>query len=850
MNGEVLGHYRMQEKIGSGGMGEVYRATDDRLGRQVAIKILQPGLANDPDRLRRFELEARAAAALNHPNILAVYDMGLHNGAPYIVSELLQGKTLRMRLHEGSIPLHRAAEYAQQLAQGLVAAHDKGIVHRDLKPENIFITQDERVKILDFGIAKLMQPDVDDRSVTTMTTQTRTGSVLGTVAYMSPEQLRGKTVDLRSDIFSFGAIFLEMLTGKRAFSGETSADTMTAVLKDEPKGLAEDSSDLHPAFAGIVRHCLEKDPTNRFQTARDLAFALKEAELYSGSKAVQFQRAKSHVRKWGPWLVGAILFAAAGILIGSTLRPAAQPRYQRLTFGRGTVYSARFTPDGRSILYGAGWNGHPLEIFSTAPNSVLANPIGLSGHLLALSQSNELALVLGGVHGSRLEFEDGTLAQAPMAGSAPRELLQGVTWADWSSSGDLAVVRRISGHDRLEYPVGKVLYETVGTISNARFSPDGRLIAYLDHPLRYDEAGSVCVSDLNGNHNVLSQGWSSVTGLAWHPRGSEIWFTATERGGTERALRAVTLSGKTRLVLSIPGSLTLQDISSDGRVLAVSESERVAMEWLARDHGSIRDQDLSWFDWSVARDISPDGQSVLFQESGDATGTTDAVALRKVDGSPPIQLGDGIANNFSPDGNWVLSTFANPPKIALLPVGAGQPRFIPLPTLETLQAGANFMPDGQHVLVNGNETGHRVRTYLVNLAAGSVRPVTPEGLSGVMPSPDGKYLAGVDAERRLTLIPVDGSALRVITKLGPGVDTMRWTSDGRGIYVYRYGEVPLQVQRLDFATGELRPAQELVPEDRAGVVTIGPVVNNRDGSEFAYSYYQVLSVLYVISGLT
>lgn len=849
MKGEVLGHYRMEEKIGSGGMGEVYRAVDDRLGRQVAIKVLQPGLADDQDRLRRFELEARAAAALNHPNILAVYDMGVHDGAPYIVSELLQGKTLRARLLEGQIPLHRVADYARQLAQGLVAAHDKGIVHRDLKPENIFITNDERVKILDFGIAKLLQPEVDDRSVTTMTTQTRTGSVLGTVAYMSPEQLRGKAVDVRTDIFSFGAIMLEMLTGKRAFSGETHADTMTAVLKDEPKGLAEDSAGLHPAYAGIVRHCLEKDAANRFQSARDLSFALKEAELYSGARGIRFDHTSFQARKLVPWVFGAALVAVC-VLIGAVLRPVAQPQYLRLTFGRGTVYSARFTPDGRSVLYGAAWNGRPVEIFSTAANSVLANPIGLTAHLLGLSRTNELAIVLGGVHGSRLEFEQGTLAQAPIANAAPRELLQDVTWADWSPAGDLAVVRRVTGHDRLEYPVGKVLYETVGTITNPRFSPDGQRIAYLDHPLRYDEAGSVCVTDLNGDHKTLSEGWTSVTGLAWHPGTSEIWFTATQRGATERALRAVTLSGKARKILSIPGSFTVQDIAADGRVLVAAESERVAMEWLAQNHGNQKDQDLSWFDWSVATDISPDGGSVLFQESGEATGTTDAVALRKVDGSPPIHLGDGVASNFSPDGKWVLSTFANPPKITLLPVGTGEPRVIPLSSLATVQAGANFLPDGQHVLVNGNEIGHGIRTYSVDLATGIIRPVTPEGLSAVMPSPDGKYVAGVDAERRLTLIPVAGGPTRIIATLGPGVVTMRWTADGKGIYVYRYGEVPLHVQRLDFASGALSSVQELVPEDRAGVVSIGPVVANRDGTEFAYSYYQVLSALYIISGLS
>ena len=235
MIGQVLGHYRIVEQIGAGGMGEVYRASDDRLGREVALKLLKPALANDPDRLRRFEQEARSAAALSHPNIVAVFDIGMHAGSPYIVSELLQGQTLRQKLLEGPLPVRQANDYAIQIAQGLVAAHEKHIVHRDLKPENLFITTDNRLKIVDFGIAKLTGREMaGEQSVESMTTQTKVGTVLGTAGYMSPEQLRGRLVDHRSDIFSFGSILYEMLTGKRAFSGETEVDTMMAVLKEEP----------------------------------------------------------------------------------------------------------------------------------------------------------------------------------------------------------------------------------------------------------------------------------------------------------------------------------------------------------------------------------------------------------------------------------------------------------------------------------------------------------------------------------------------------------------------------------------------------------------------------------------
>lgn len=851
MTGEFLGHYRVLEKIGSGGMGEVYRASDDRLGREVAIKILQSSYSGEQDRLRRFEQEARAAAALNHPNILAIYDMGVQNGAPYIVSELLRGKTLRDGLREGPISPRLATDYAGQIAQGLMAAHEKGIVHRDLKPENLFITQDGRVKILDFGIAKLTAPDADgDRSATTMTTQTRSGSVLGTAAYMSPEQLRGKPVDARSDIFSFGAILYEMLIGKRAFSGETHVDTMTAVLREEPQELTSDHSALPPAFDGIVRHCLEKEPEHRFQSARDLAFALGEMAGDSTKTVSDFRRLKPQARRWMPWLAAAVLVAGVGVLVGAALKPATTPEYRRLTFERGTVYAARFSSDGHSVIYSAAWNGRPMEIYSTVPDSALANPLTFtSSHLLGVSRTNELALLLRGVHGERLEFEHGTLARAPMAGGAPREIMQDVKWADWSPSGDLAVVRRSNGRDVLEYPMGKVLYETVGTISNPRFAPDGSKIAFMDHPVRFDDKGSVCVVDLQGKSRALSREWGSEAGLAWSPRGNEVWFTAVEHGSTNRAVFAVSMTGKERKVLVVPGGFTLEDIAADGRVLADFGSERLAMEWMGKDRGTEKSRDLSWYDWTLAKDISPDKQWVLFEESSEAAGSDDAVAIRKVDGTPPIHLGDGSGAHFSPDGKWVLSVSQDDPvTITLLPVGPGQPRVVAVPSLKHLQFGANFLPDGR-IVVNGNELGHNVRTYLVDASTGQATPVTPEGVAAAMPSPDGRYLAGVGAGHKLTLYPVAGGARREIATLDPDQQCMQWSADSTAIYTYRFGYVPLKLERLDLASGKSTPVRELVPEDRAGVVSIGPAIGSRDGTDFAYSYYQMISALYVISGL-
>src|SRR5450759_2649666 len=275
--GTRLGPYEVLAPIGAGGMGEVYRARDSRLAREVAIKVLPASFSNDSDRLRRFEQEAKAAGLLNHPNITAVYDIGSHEGAPYVVSELLEGETLRAALAGGRLSPRKAIDYALQMAHGLAAAHEKGIVHRDLKPENLFVTKDGRVKILDFGLAKLTHIDSNPEATSLPTADggTEPGVVLGTLGYMSPEQVNGKPADARSAIFSFGAILYEMLSGRRAFHGDSAADTMSAILREDPPDLSLTSQNLPPGLERIVRHCLEKNPEQRFQSARDLAFDLE-----------------------------------------------------------------------------------------------------------------------------------------------------------------------------------------------------------------------------------------------------------------------------------------------------------------------------------------------------------------------------------------------------------------------------------------------------------------------------------------------------------------------------------------------------------------------------------------------
>ena len=849
MTGQLVGHYRVLEKIGAGGMGEVFRARDERLGRDVALKLIRPASSDNPDHLRRFEQEARAAAALSHPNILAIYDVGFEGTTPYIVSELLEGKDLRQRFREGSVPIAEAADYALQIVQGLTAAHDRLIVHRDLKPENLFLTKDGRIKILDFGVAKLQPPVADDRALENLTTVTKQGALIGTVAYMSPEQLRGKPVDHRSDIFSYGAILYEMLTGCRAFRGETEVDTMTAVLREEPAGVNLENAAIPAGYQDIVRHCLEKDPGNRFQSAKDLVFALRTLAGTSAARVLP-PNSQTQTRSLLPWALVALLAAVAVLLtvVQFFHAPTVSPSYKRLTFEAGTVYAARFEPDGKSIVYGAAWNDKPVQLFTTVGDSLLTQPLNLSdANLLAVSPGNELAVVLGGTRSGQLETIDGMLARAPLAGGSPKELQADVRWADWDDHGGLAVVHSVDGHSRLEYPIGKVLYQSSsGRISNIRFSPQGDQIAFMDHPAVWDNKGVLGVVDLAGHARTLTREWESEGGVAWRPDGKEIWFTAIEKG-TNLNLMAVTLSGKVRTVLDLPMGITLQDIAPDGRVLVGLNSKRLAMSFSTL--GGKGDLELSWHDWNVAKDISPDGQSVLFEDSSEQEPGY-AVALRKLDGSLPMRLGDGSAGGLSPDGKWAIAFNGQPTQITLLPTGPGQPRPVETSGLESIQSGwGRFLPDGQRITINGNEHGHGTRCYVLLLAGGTPKAVTPEGSVCGPSSPDGRFVIGQGANSVVGIYPIEGGAPRPIAGMPAGFIPAQWSNDGSALYGYHAGELPSKIYKVKISTGKQTIVQELRPGAPAGVVTVKPVVISRDGRRFAYSYNQSLSVLYLISGL-
>ncbi|MET0620944.1 MAG: protein kinase, partial [Thermoanaerobaculia bacterium] len=832
--------------------GEVYRARDERLKRDVAIKVLPASFSQDPDRLKRFEQEAQAAGALNHPNITAVYDFGEHDGAPYIVTELLEGETLRSRLGPGAISPRKAIDYAIQIAKGLAAAHEKGIVHRDLKPENVFLTKDGRVKILDFGLAKL-KLDGAARGKTDMKTVsggTEPGVVLGTMGYMAPEQVRGKPADKRSDLFSFGTILYEMLSGQRAFRGDTAADTITAILTKEPPDISQTNKDVPPGLDRIVRHCLEKNPEERFESARDVAFDLEALSSVS-APSVTGVRALPAKRTRLPWaLLGlaAVVGALLGLYAGRRTVSSTQPTFQRLTFQRGTVSTARFGPDGSSVYFTAAWSGAPPRIYSLRPGNPESSTLPLpAAELLSISSSGEMAVLLEPNYNLTGFALHGTLARVPLSGAAPKEVLANASYAEWAPGGsELAVVHRIGGKDRLEYPIGKLLYETAGWIQNPRFSADGRTIAFIDHSSAGDD-GAVAIVDRTGKKTDLAGGWATVQGLAWSPDGREIWFTAA-REGIERMLYGVTPAGKLRLIRTMQGTPALLDVRKDGGALITEDDYRASV--LVFGPGEPAGKELTWFDWSNDRALSPDGKVMLFDESGEGGGPAGGVYLRPTDGAPAVRLGDGVGIALSPDSAWALTqVFSNPPHFVLVPVKAGQPKAFPPGDLGRTAYGS-FLPDGSKFVFVANAPGRGSRIYLQDLAGGPPKAISEEGITAtrLFVSPDSRWIAAIGPDTRVHLYPLGGGSATDLPASRPSDFPAGWTVDGKGLYVSQQG-IPCTLDLIDIASGRRTHIRDLSGSDAGGVTSFGPVRITPDGGTMLVGAVRILSTLYQMQNL-
>jgi hypothetical protein len=834
--GTKLGPYELQERIGAGGMGEVFRAADTRLGRTVAVKVLLGTVATDAERLRRFEQEARTLAALNHPNILAVFDIGrvpageAGAGTPYLVSEFLEGETLRQRLDGGSgLGVRRSVEYAEGIARGLAAGHSKGIVHRDIKPENIFLTRDGRVKILDFGLAKLVQAGAGGDAAETLLTAgagTTPGVVLGTVGYMSPEQVRGEAAEATSDIFSFGSVLYEMLSGQRAFKRDTAAETMTAVLREDPPELTESGFHGPPGLERIVTRCLEKDPQQRFQSASDLAFGIESLSGtgsgtgfsqsgVGGLAPVASKRSWLRAAAWPAVALAVVAAGAGGWFAAAKLLEHRAPEFTELTFQRGYIPSARFTKDGASVIYGGQFNNDPLEVYAVRIGVLQPVKVDMpSAALFAVSTGDEMAVGTEPNYGSN--YLTGTLSVVPVSGGAPRPLLKTVSSASYTEDGkEMAATRFTGGKCVLEFPLGKKLYESSGYLDGARVSPDGQSVGFLEHPVLGDDRGWVAAVDRAGKVKKLTEDLESVQGLAWTPDGKELWYTAAMTGKS-KTLYGVTMAGKVRAILGMPTAARLQDVGPNGRVLVAQEQNYFTIS--AVDATGKETPHLELYDGSVLGDISPDGKAVLFSEVGGSVGSLYRVVYRKTDGSPALTLGSGAAPRLSPDGQTVAAVvLKSPPEVVLHSIGAGETRTLPLKSLVTTRA-LEWFPDGKHLALVGVEAGKERRSYVLDLGSGELKPLGPDGFRVWAVAHDGRRIAGTVGGKAV-IFDTETQKVEPMPGILAGDYPYRWTRDDGGMLVQVTATGAASVYRVDMATGKRTLLKTVEEKDRAGLLS-------------------------------
>lgn len=862
--GTKLGQYEIVSPLGAGSMGEVYRARDSRLNRDVAIKVLPAWISSDPQRLLRFEHEARAAAALNHPNILVVYQMGTHEGMPYLVSELLEGTTLTEVLRRGPLPLRKAIDYGIQIAHGLAAAHEKGVVHRDLKPDNLFLTKQGCVKILDFGLAKLNQPK--ESSSNLAPTITLPGVAMGTVGYMSPEQVRGQPLDHRTDIFAFGAILYEMVMGKTTFQRPTEADTISAILNDDPTPISRLASDTPLALEKVVHRCLEKNASQRFQSASDLAFALEALTVpppstTSGAHEVHLKpEIKKNAAARQPWIAWVSVTAVIAIVALSAYFMQAVPSPRVANY-------VQLTHDGRpkSLL---GTDGSRLYLslgevragsFSSHGVAEMSDSGGEPRKLAVLPSLNMAAVDLS-PDGSELLVVDGQgappkgpLWSIPVLGGSPRRIgdLVGETGA-WSPDGKLLAYTNLGDLfvANSDGSGSRKLVSVKGDVLNLTWSPDGK-------HLRFDSsetAGTVGqqleweVSVADSDSHRLLAGWHDPPDECcgrWTADGKyfvfqsqrQIWALPRKTGflrGNPKPLQ-LTFS---------PLSLSSPLPSKAGKKLfLIGQTYRGELERYDGKSGKF-----AAFLGGISAEyiaFSKDGQWVAYASYRDG-----ALWRSRVDGSERLQLTYppmyAVLPRWSPDGkNIVFFEFAlaadEPARIYEIPSDGGAARRL-IPDDSSQQMDPNWSPDGSKIVFAGESNDPASAIRILDLANHQVSTLPgSRGLYSPRWSPDGRYIAAFSSDSKLLLL-FDFQTQKWIELAGGSLSWLNWSQDGKYLYMldFRGKDAVVRVRISDHSEEQVADLTHFVSAGRYGGALAlapddSPLLLRDTGSQDVYS---------------